>query len=1092
MRYVRFAGFLAALLAPLAWAQTSQITGRVTDASGALVPGVSVAVTNVASGSRLSAQSNDEGYYTVSRLDPGEFLVEVKHSGFRPVVRRNIVLQVDQTVRVDLVLQVGDIAESIEITGAPPLVESETSNLGQVIDNKSIAEMPLNGRNAWDLTLLSGGTAFVDSTGDAGEIPVVSMGGSRTLSQSIMLDGGSVQKSGLARAQAEVSPMVDAVQEFKVITNNYAAEYGRTAAGVLTAVTKSGTNQIRGSLFEFFRNDVMDARNFFAITKAPLRYNQFGGTVGGPIRKNRTHYFLALESTITTRGVTQILTLPTPAQKRGDFSTLVNASNQRLQLYNPYTNRPSETDPTLTIRDPFPGNLIPANLFDPVAVKGIAFYPDPNLPGTSAGANNFNINIAPRRTQWHGTARVDHTLNEKDRLYFRYVAQNNDAPQASVYPEPAASGIGPATRSVGNLAQTWLGSWVRTINASWLNDLKFATTSQDRAISHASTGQDWAGKLGLKGVGPAAFPIFRPAGYSILGSPNTFRAQTNPGWQIIEAVSYYRGKHAVKMGFEYRSNRTTDEFDRQAGGDFNFAQQGTGLQSNPRTGNGFATFLLGFVGSGQLNDSPLFAFSSYYLGGYLQDDWKITPRFTLNLGVRYDIEPGRIADNDTQNGFDTQAIHPVAGVPGVVTFAGVTEPRRVFDTDTNNIAPRFGFAWTPRQKTVVRGGFGVFFGNPDDQGYNNSAVLGFATEVFLVSADQNQSAAFLLKNGVQNVSPPGPADRTPSFGVGGPVNFYQRDRANPYSLQYNFGVQQEWKDVLISVQYLSNLGRKLTANPLNMNQVRPELVGKPGSIQSRRPYPQFTSVELNSPNLGHSSYHAFLLRVEKRYKRGVQFLVNYTFSKFIDNVDSLIDFGGLPGAGYQDYYNRRLDKSLSGNDIRHNMTFNTIYDLPWGKGRKWLTRGTASQILGGWQLSALGVWRSGPPYGVTTQQNTCECSSSGPQRPDLLRNPDLPSDERSVNRWFDTEAFAQPGRFLFGTAARALGRSPGMLNFNIAVMKNFAFAERYRLQFRAESFNALNHANFRTPGSTYGSPGFGVINSARDARINQLGLKLYF
>ena len=285
---------------------------------------------------------------------------------------------------------------------------------------------------------------------------------------------------------------------------------------------------------------------------------------------------------------------------------------------------------------------------------------------------------------------------------------------------------------------------------------------------------------------------------------------------------------------------------------------------------------------------------------------------------------------------------------------------------------------------------------------------------------------------------------------------------------------------------------KLTAGNLSMNQVRPELVGQAGSIQSRRPYPQFTNVVLNSPNLGHSSYHAFLWRAEKRYQQGFQFLFNYTFSKFIDNVDALSDFGGTPGAGYQDYYNRGLDKAVSPLDITHNATFNVIYDLPFGPGRNWLTSGAASQIVGGWQLSFLTSLLSGPVYGVTTQQNTTEASSAGPQRANILREPTLPSAQRGPEKWFDTEAFAQPARFLFGNAARSIGRAPGTRNFDIGIMKNFSFRERFRIQFRAEMFNAFNNVNFGIPGTAFGSPQFGVINTAASARVTQLGLKIYF
>ncbi|MEZ5352232.1 MAG: TonB-dependent receptor [Bryobacteraceae bacterium] len=1078
-----------------AFAQTSQITGRVADPTGAVVPLADIAVTNVDTGTRYPTQSNVEGYYTVSRLDPGPYQVIVQKTGFKQARRSGIVLQVDQTARLDFTLQVGEVAEQIEITAETPLIESESSNLGQVINNKSIVEMPLNGRNAWDLSKLVGGAVYVQGFGDAGEVPAVSFSGGRTWSQAMMLDGGSVQKSAMSRAQAELSPMVDAVEEFKVISNNYAAEYGRSAAGVFTAVTKSGTNRFRGNLFEFFRNDAMDARNFFAVNKAPLRYNQFGGTLGGPIRKDKTHFFVALEATKTTRGQTLILTMPSAARRSGNFTGLRNAAGRDLPLYNPFTTRNHPTDPTRKVRDPFPNNIVPSSLFDPVAVRALSFYPDPNQPGNAVEANNFNVNVPVKRTQYHGTLRVDHVLSDKDRIFGRYVAQHNATPQASAFPEPAASGVGGlASRNVANLAHTYLGSWVRTFSPSLLSDLKVSGTNQDRDILHASVDAGWPEKLGLRGVGDRSFPVFSPQGYTALGSANVFRAQTNPYWQALETISYYRGSHSVKAGFEYRHNRTTDEFDRQPSGQFTFAQQGTGLQGNTLSGDGLATMLLGFATNAVLNDSPLLAFNNYSIGMFVQDDWKVTTRLTLNLGVRYDVETGRIADKNTQNGFAIDQIHPLAGRPGVVTFAGVDEPARLFNTDKNNVSPRFGFAWRPfnKESTVIRGGAGLFFGNPDDQGYSNTAVLGFATEAQRVSPDQNQTAALLLKDGFPNAQPPGPADRTPAFGLNSPVNFYQRERASPYSIQYNFGIQQEVKSLLLSGQYVANLGRKLTGGGLSMNQVRPELVGQPGSIQSRRPFPQFTNVTLNSPNLGHSSYHAFLWRAEKRYQQGLQFLFNYTFSKFIDNVDALSDFGGTPGAGYQDYYNRRLDKAISPLDITHNATFNVIYDLPLGPGRNWLHAGPASQILGGWQLSFLTTLLSGPVYGVTTQQNTTEASSAGAQRANILRDPTLPAGQRTPEKWFDTGAFAQPARFLFGNAARSVGRAPGTRNFDIGVMKNFSVRERFRIQFRAEMFNAFNNVNFGIPGTAFGSPQFGVINTAQSARVTQLGLKIYF
>ena len=656
------------------------------------------------------------------------------------------------------------------------------------------------------------------------------------------------------------------------------------------------------------------------------------------------------------------------------------------------------------------------------------------------------------------------------------MAQFNDKPQVSVFPEPAANSVGANTRNILNLAHTLTGTWIHMFSPTTINDFKFSHLKQFRDIYHSSEGGDWPNKLGIKGVDPMVFPVFGPTGYAGLGSANVFRTQRGPTFQIADSVTYMSGEHTVKAGFEFRWNGSTDIFRREPSGRFWFSAAGTGLQSTARTGNGFATMLLGFATQARVWDNPALTYRNQYYGGFVQDDWKVTPTLTLNVGLRWDLETGRTSPEDQSSGFDMNAIHPTAGRPGVVTFAGVNgAPRRLYENDPNNLAPRFGFAWKPfGTGTVIRGGYGIFFGNRNDIGDAASgAALGFSTNELVNSPDGGQTAALMLSDGFPPYSPPGPEDRTDAYL--GAVDFFEYDRATPYSQQFNLGIQQQVKSVLVEAQYLGNLGRKLTANNVSMNQILPEMVGLPGSQQSRRPYPQFSALNIDAPLWGMSNYHALLLRAEKRYSQGLQFLATYTFSKFMDNADAIAggDFGGTPGSGYQDFYNRGLDKSISPNDLTHNLTFNVIWDLPIGPGQRWVQSGPLSQIIGGWQLSVLSVIYSGPPFGVTTQTNTTEAQSAGPQRANILRDPTLPDSQRSLARWFDTEAFEQPERFQFGNAARSVGRSPGSTNFDMGIMKNFRFHERYRLQFRAELFNAFNTPNFGNPGTSLGSANFG-------------------
>ena len=878
---------------------TAEISGRVTDPSGAVIPGASVTVTNVDTGIERKTSTSAEGYYTALFLNPGNYRVSVSSPGFQSVNRSGIRLVVDQEARIDFKLEVGEVTETIEVMESAPLLESETSVVGQVIDNKSVAEMPLNGRSAWQLSQLAGATIFIKGIGDASEIPVTSMAGSRTFTQGLFVDGGSVQKTGLSRAMAEMAPMVDALEEFKVITNNYAAEYGRSAGGVFTAVTKAGTNQFHGSLFEFLRNDAMDAQHYFANDKPPLRYNQFGGTLGGPIIKDKTHFFIAYEGTITTTGSPLNITVPTLDQRQGIFTGLTDAQGRAIKLYDPFTTRQDPNDPSRKIRDPFPNNVIPQAQFDPVATNLIDFYPQPNQAGNLAGANNFNANQKPKRTQHHGTIRVDHTFNEKDKIFGRYIAQFNDKPQISVFPEPAANSVGANTRNILNLAHTLTGTWIHMFSPTTINDFKFSHLKQFRDIYHSSEGQDWPNKLGVKGVDPLVFPVFTVTGYTGLGTANVFRTQRGPTFQFSDSVTYMTGEHTVKAGFEFRWNGSTDLFRVRPSGSFTFGATGTGLQSVARTGNGFATMLLGFATQAQVLDNPAITYRNQYYGAFVQDDWKVTPTLTLNVGLRWDMETGRTSPENQSSGFDMTKIHPTAGRPGVVTFAGVNGvPRRLYDNDLNNLGPRFGFAWKPfGTGTVVRGGYGIFFGNRNDIGDAASgAALGFATNELINSPDGGQTPALLLKDGFPPYSPPGPESRTDAYL--GAVDFFEYDRATPYSQQFNLGIQQQVKSILVEAQYLGNLGRKLTANNVSMNQILPEMVGLPGSQQSRRPYPQFSALNIDAPLWGMSSYHALLLRAEKRYSQGLQFLATYTFSKFLDNADAIAsgDFGGTPGS----------------------------------------------------------------------------------------------------------------------------------------------------------------------------------------------------
>ena len=461
--------------------------------------------------------------------------------------------------------------------------------------------------------------------------------------------------------------------------------------------------------------------------------------------------------------------------------------------------------------------------------------------------------------------------------------------------------------------------------------------------------------------------------------------------------------------------------------------------------------------------------------------------------------------NNRMNSFDTQAINPISGTPGVVRFAGVdgwrTSP---YDGDWNNFGPRVGFAWKPlgSGKTVVRGGFGVFFAHPFDHGVPNANSLGFEKSAGLSTPDNGVTPPFLLRNGVPSLSLGGEA-LTPGYGavqVGANpttnVSFFEPGRKIGYSQQFNFGIQHELPgSILVDVSYIGNLSRKLATSNININQIPPDRINaiRPAGIfrQAYRPFPQFNNVTLQNPSFGVTDYHAGAVKVEKRFAHGVSFLGTYTWSKNLSNIDDSADTLG-DSQQFSDFYNRRADKGPSALDINHRFTWSSVYELPFGKGRKWASSGPLSRVVGGWTVGAVSLLQSGGPFTVTTQTNTTNVFSAGGQRANVLRNPNLPVSERTLERWFDTSAFAAPDAFTFGNAGRGIIRADGRVNFDFSLVKNVDFTESLFVQFRGEVFNAFNHPSFALPGRALGGPGFGTINEATDARILQLGLRVVF
>lgn len=1084
-------------------AQSPQATinGAVTDAQGAFIVGAEVSATNLQTGVRTAARTNDAGVYSLRFLPIGSYTVEVSQAGFKTYTRKGITLTTGQVLGLDIQLEVGAVSETISVSASASLLETRTSDVSQLVESRTIEDMPLGDRRSMNMINITGGAVFVNY--DSGQKPNFSLAGGRTQSQMFWIDGGTGQNMRLGIGQIDTDPPVETLQEVKVMANGYSAEYGGSAGGVIIATTKGGTNQFRGSLFEYLRNNRLDSPSFFAPisdgrkVKAPLRYNVFGGTIGGPIGHDKTFFFFSYEGSRRRDGAISTLTVPTALQKAGDFSQTVNAQNALIPVYDPATGR---VENGRTVRDAFPGNRIPSNRFDPVALNLLKFYPTANrAPDSVSGANNFRANFVNILTRNNFLIKVDHNLGSKDKLSGRYLYNSDDTDRTSVFPVRAADTGGGTIRH----QQFWYAAWTRILTPSIINEFRFTYGNRVNHAHSLGLGGDWPSKIGIKGVANNAFPQIVATGFTNLGSASQERRQFPiEQYQYVENLSWVRGRHAWKFGAEIRPSRNYESNLPTASGAFGFGVTATGQPGVAASGNGLASLLLGFPTGFSTRQTPILDRHNWYLAGFAQDDWTMHKDLTLNLGVRWETDTPIVDAGNRMNGFDPAAVNPVSGTPGVVRFAGVNGWRTSpYNTNWRNFGPRFGFAWRAlgSSRTVVRGGLGIFFAHPFDSGQPASAALGYELSSESNSPDNGITAPFYLRNGVPalTVSSPVLDDSFGAVPVGKntrtAVTYFEPIRHTGYSEQFNLSVQRELPgNSMVEISYLGNLSRHLPSANMSINQIRPEILGPSASTQRNRPFPQFSNVTLLAPTLGVSAYHGGVLRFEKRFSKGLNILSTYTFSKFIDNTSDAGSAVGASGGPYSNYYNRRADRGPSDNDIRHRFTWSSVYELPFGAGRRFLAQNPLRYVVGDWVIGSVVNVQSGPAFTVTTQTNTTNAFSSGALRADVLRNPTLASGQRTLGRWFDTDAFRQPAQYQFGNQGVNLLRGDGLTNFDFSILRNFRFTENRRLQFRAELFNALNNTTFGVPGRVFGAAGFGIVNSSFAARRVQLGLRMMF
>ncbi len=1157
LRFVIFtcACFLSAGGA-LAQAGKAELTGVARDQAGAAVARATVTVTRVETGDVATATTSADGVYTITNLSPGVYTVTATAKGFSRYTREGVRLTTGERIRLDVAFDVGAVEEEIKIASDASLLRAETGSLGQVIPNRRIVDLPLNGRNFFSLIALAPGVAMPPPTTAGPSFPRIN--GGRPRVNEFLFDGVSALQP--EPGQVAFNPVIDAVQEFKVEINSPPAEFGRFNGGVINLTTKSGTNEPHGSVFEFLRNEALNARNLFAPAtpanpkKPVFRRNQYGFAVGGPIVKDRTFFFGDFQGMRQLIGRVLTSNVPTLQQRNGDFSANLGAPLFLQTTPAGATATTTNTGTPINVIDTngntvqarvgqifrpsdhraYAGNVIPLSDFDPVARKLLERYP---APTSSGAANNFRRVANESVNQDQFDVRLDHRFSERDQVFGRYSFFKDTSTPVTPLPE----GSGAITQGALGLQKTRahqaVGNYTRVFSTSVVNELRFGYTrrSVDRRalLLDAPPSQS----LGIPGVPEnAAFrnelPTFTIAGLQQLGpSANTDSLFNTDVTQIFDAVGWRRGRHSAKFGVDFRLERLNVLQPPSPTGVFNFTAPFTNSRGTPntigvqpgnattgsvlagQTGNALASFLLGQVSDFSIDlQRDTIRPRARILEFFAQDDFKATSRMTVNAGLRYTLNfPSTEAKNQGAIfNLETQQLDYL-GRNGY--------PETARELHKLDFGPRLGVAYLLTERTALRAGYGLIF--QEQAGITTPFTIPqfpFIQTVAQRSLD-GATPAFVLSAGpsVQ------PIPLTPDAGLGQGVYSVDRDLGSGYAQQWNLAIQREIaRDLVAEVAYAGSKITHVGIPDTNINQLTVERLAEGNALlqqvpnpffgqiprsssigaptipraQLLRPYPRFTTVSLYRNNVGNTSYHALQAKLEKRLSRGLAFLVSYTRSKLIDDAgqvfDASIQTGPVGNFPVADSFNRALERDVSTGDIPNVFVTSFTYDMPFGAGRSTKLAGFADKLLGGWSVAGAVTLQSGMPFPVTQITNFNAFAGFGTQRPNVIRNPNLPAGERATARWFDTSAFTVAPQFTIGNASRNPVRGPGYRSADVALIKRTYFGEVRNVEFRAEIFNLTNTPPLANPNGVLGNPAFGSITSAGDPRVIQFGLKVNF
>ena len=1120
------------------------VVGSVQDSTGAVIPGASVTLTNLATGEQRAQETEASGLYRFVNLVPGQYRLEARSEGFKQFAQEPIVVEVEASIRIDPLLEIGEVTEVVEVVSSTPLLQSQTSSLGQVVESRKVTETPLNGRNVLNLVALAPG---VVPQGQSMQSPTgvnifawgnYQIGGGQSNQSATTLDGAPVN-IGYANLTALV-PTQDAVQEFKIQTNNLGAEFGRFAGGVINMATKSGSNEIHGSAYEFLRNKVLNSNTFFnnasGIGTPPFVQNQWGGNVGGPIVRDKVFFFSSYESYSQRQGRSLLLDSPTVAMQRGDFSELDQA------IHDPFSITSADDLP----RTPFPNNLVPDSRQDATSKALSDLWSQPNLPGLNL---NFAANASDGGDNEQLNNRIDWTASDKHRVMGRWTWWDNLTFGVDPYSTGAHIDAGPETFTTNQIVigDTYL------MSPTTILDLRASWTRFRYDRSPASQGIDltqFAWPSSLVSQIPENFrhiptPCVESYGLFCSQGTGSIIIGRQENLALLPSLTLIRGRHTFKIGGDVRRLTHNYAQSNTPSGIFDFNSKFTADDPfNPVGGWGFASFLLGTGSSNRGITTPgLVAGQMIYRAAYINDQWQVNDRLTVNVGVRWERSGNFSERFDNMTALALDSVNPLSSETGLdlrgqlaLVNSDLRTPRTRLD-DRHAFAPRLGIAYRLDDKTVIRTGYGIFW-LPNDVAFAvapNQDVVNTIGTPWISSLDGGVTPYRLLSDPFPDgvLLPPG-RDTTflntlvGGLGIRSPVP----NQPLGYMQQWNFNLQRQLPDgTLVDVAYAGSKGTSLPVNAQTLNQLPDEHLSLGKELNEQvpnpfhgtsiatgplsqptvargqllRPYPQFTNVEMSGPTNRSSTYHSFQAKVERRFSGGASLLATYTASKLITDAGTLTGWlDGLEGFSAQGWAtggnnnDLRSLKSLAAFDVSQRFVLSYVLDLPFGKGKPFGSNlsGVANKIVGGWGVNGVTTVQRGFPIGVTTSRNLSN-SFGGSQFPNNNgTSAELSGDPQTrLGEYFRTDVFSQPPAFTFGNTARVLPdvRGPGIAQWDFAIFKRTQIGERVGVEFRTEFFNLFNTPIFRHPGSSLGTPQFGVISGTRGVpRLIQFGLRVLF